>query len=88
MADPCRPQYHARKIAVCVLIHSFFISSLRRLWHEILQRTIYKNHYTHTHKQEKKNYITLLPLGIEEKKMTKKTKTETYIHGDVHLSMT
>lgn len=44
--------------------------------------------HTHTHKQEKKNYITLLPLGIEEKKMTKKTKTETYIHGDVHLSMT
>ena len=52
----------------------------------------YKEQYTknipHTHKQEKKNYITLLPLGIEEKKMTKKTKTETYIHGDVHLSMT
>ena len=38
----------------------------------------YKEQYTknipHTHKQEKKNYITLLPLGIEEKKNDKENK--------------
>lgn len=46
--------------------------------------------HTHTHTQTRKEklYYPIATWHRRKKKMTKKTKTETYIHGDVHLSMT